>query len=482
MTCRDLFLTCLDSLAPDSLLSDSVLIDQAGQTLRLCRRGRQYSLRSGCHVVGFGKAVLGLAAALVTRLGKEKVRGGVLSVPVGTGLLSSSLPLLDTCRAAGLEVMEGAEHNLPDERSEEAARRLVETVSHLTEDDLVLVLISGGGSSLLSLPASGVTGQDKREVVRSLARAGADITEVNTIRKSLSAVKGGKLARTISPAKTVSLILSDVIGDPLEVIASGPTVLQAEAEPQQRLDILAKYGLTLSEELMAVISRGEVSGEPRNHIDVENVLIGSNKQPLAACQREAARSVERVVLVTRSLQGEARTVGQRYAQLVLTLCLGLEEPRDLSDLLSSLGAEEEQEKIITEYGQTLRTSGGSLLLLSGGETTVKVTGDGVGGRNQELVLSFALALASHQTLLRDGGYHVEMLSAGTDGIDGPSPAAGAVWTSEVNLRGNEAEARDSLERNDSHSYLSQIPGALLVTGHTGTNVADIVMCKIVRKK
>ena len=478
-TCRDLFLSCLSSLHPDSLLSHSVLVDRSRRTLQLTSSGREYSLSSGCHVVGFGKAVLGLASALVTRLGPENIRGGVLSIPSGTGQVPSFAAQMETCQAAGLAVYEGAEHNLPDRESEEAARRLVETVSGLKKEDLVLVLISGGGSSLLSVPAPGVSSQQKVEVVVSLARAGATITELNTVRKSLSAVKGGKLARIIAPAKTVSFILSDIIGDPLDFIASGPTVLQEEERPQERLDILAKYGVTLSQELINVIGRSkEITEDEESVPDVENVLIGSNAAPLAAGEREAARWVEVVVLMTRKLVGEARTVGRSFALLAVSLCLGRGE---VADILAWLGLEEEKVETITRSGETLRSGGGSLLLLAGGETTVRVSGSGVGGRNQEVVLSFALELAPHKAELVAAGYEVEMLSAGTDGIDGPSPAAGAVWSSGDSLQGGEKEARESLERNDSYNYLGQVEGALIVTGHTGTNVADILMCKIVKR-
>ena len=287
-------------------------------------------------------------------------------------------------------------------------------------------------------------------------------------------MKGGKLARLMSPARVLSLIVSDIVADPMDMIASGPTVI---TEPQENsrspLDILDLYNLTdkIPQHVRAVLAATPDQGcgaEP----DIVNILIGTNDIPLQHARRLTSAHCHSLLL-TRSLTGEAREVGRHFASLVKSICC--QDGQCLDESAKKLKLDQDVMNNINEKWQ----AGRPLVLLAGGETTVKVVGNGVGGRNQELVLSFAIEISPDQRRIRDWGYRVEFLSCGTDGIDGPTDSAGAVWSSDLSL--DRQLASRALEDNDSHRFWRQNhPGCLVVTGHTGTNVADIIICKIQR--
>ena len=484
---KDLFLECLESLKPEKLLDGHLRYHPRTQTLQVSHQGgdTSYSLANGFYVVGFGKAVLGLAACLLDMTQGAELRGGVLSLPHGTSDLALNTAWLQTCRGRGLRIFEGARDNLPDQDSEAAARAVVDTVTGLGAAEVVVALVSGGGSALLPLPAPGLALADKLGVVRLLGRAGADIVQLNTVRTQLSAVKGGKLARLAAPARTLGLIVSDIVGDPVQLIASGPTVPGCEGGEAGRAaawDIITRHGLgdQVADTVRRLLTRpGDTEAEAEEEeADVQNIMIGSNEAPLRHLLALASARGP-AALLTRRLTGEAREVGQLLASLVRCICLeagaGLQQRLHHPSLdpaaADQLGA---AVRAYTEQGP-----GATLVLLAGGETTVRVRGGGRGGRNQELVLSFAAAVAGDTAAeLRAAGHAAELLSCGTDGIDGPTPAAGAVWSSELGL--DSAAAAASLENNDSYTFWRQQAGCLVVTGHTGTNVADIVIC-VIRK-
>ena len=489
---KDLFLECLESLKPEKLLDGRLRYDPGTQTLQVSHQGgvTSYSLAKGFYVVGFGKAVLGLAACLLDMTQGAELRGGVLSLPHGTSDLALNTAWLQTCRGRGLTIFEGARDNLPDQDSEAAARAVVDTVTGLGAAEVVVALVSGGGSALLPLPAPGLALADKLGVVRLLGRAGADIAQLNTVRTQLSAVKGGKLARLAAPARTLGLIVSDIVGDPVQLIASGPTVPGGGGGGAGRAaawDIITRHGLgdQVADTVRRVLTQpGDTEQEEEvevkeKEVDVLNIMIGSNEAPLRHLLALASARGP-AVLLTRRLTGEAREVGQLLASLVRCICLeagaGLQQRLHHPSLdpaaADQLGA---AVRAYTEQGP-----GAALVLLAGGETTVRVRGGGRGGRNQELVLSFAAAVAGDTAAeLRAAGHGAELLSCGTDGIDGPTPAAGAVWSSELGL--DSAAAAASLETNDSYTFWLGAGGSrLVVTGHTGTNVADVVIC-VIRK-
>jgi glycerate 2-kinase len=339
-----------------------------------------------------------------------------------------------------------AGHPIPDVRGEAAGQEILQFVQEAGRDDLVLCLISGGGSALTPAPVPGVTLAEKQAVTRLLLECGATINELNAVRKHLSRMKGGQLARAAHPAPVVALLLSDVIGDPLDVIGSGPT----SPDPttfDDALAILDRFGLrarvpaSVRNHLEAG-GRGEVQDTPKpgdpTLAGVTNVVIGNNGLVVDAAVAEARRLGIAPCLLTRRLQGEAREVARVFAAL-------LDE---------------------TARGGLL--GGRPACLIAGGETTVTVRGPGTGGRCQE----FALALVPELATMRD----IVVLAAGTDGSDGPTTAAGALAdpTSLERARRGGLDARRALAENDSHTFFAALDD-LVVTGPTGSNLMDLYL-------
>ena len=487
---EQLFLSSLESLQPEKLLEKRLSVD--GSKLQLLAGGggdqepeKEFDIpEQGLYLVGFGKAVLGIAAHLVSLLDKRVLKG-VLSVPVGTRQTGPrEQHQLELCEGAGVRVMEGAAGNIPDENAEKAANEIAALVEEASEGDLVLVLISGGGSALLPLPRHPLTLPEKADVIRQLSRAGADIKELNTVRKALSRVKGGGLAGLAHPANVLTLVLSDVVGDPLDFIASGPTVPNKDP-PTAALQIVNHYGLesSLPASALALLKEEPASLSPEVFQRVTNTIIGSNRLVLDQLTEDARSEGLEAVVLTAELVGEARQVGSNMARLALML-VGIDKRKqEEEEVIASLGLN----GLMRENGLDLRWDGKGLAVLCGGETTVKVRGKGRGGRNQEMVLAFHLAMQGQQEVLRRKGVQVQFLSAGTDGLDGPTDAAGAVWSSTAPPADICIQAKQCLEENNrcqkfkdsmltvilpSYEFWRQV-GGLVMTGHTGTNVMDL---------
>lgn len=397
--------------------------------------GRTYGLDGFRRVlvVGAGKATAPMARALEDILG-DRLTAGWISVKYGHGL-----PLRK------IHVME-AGHPLPDAAGVDAAGKILECLEACSADDLVVCAFSGGGSALLPAPRTPIGLGDKQETTRLLLECGANIQEINTIRKHLSLAKGGMLARCAYPATVVSLLLSDVVGDPLDVIASGPTAPD-DSSFRDCLDILGFYGLTsrVSRAALKLLEDGVQGVEPETPKTgdsafqrVQNVIVASNRAALLAACDEAASLGYAPVLLSSSIQGEAREVAQVFA---------------------AIGKE------ITQSGHP---SPPPACVLAGGETTVTLKGEGKGGRNQELALSAAIALEDCEG--------ITLLSAGTDGSDGPTDAAGAVVDGSTCRKGRKAgmEPHDFLARNDAYPFLDSL-GLLLKSGPTRTNVMDMIL-------
>jgi len=363
-------------------------------------------------VVGAGKAAATMARAAETFLG-DRVLGGCATTKDG-----HALPL------ARIEWRE-AGHPLPDERGVAGAKRIAEIAAQAREGETLLCLISGGASALMPLPAPGITLADKQETTALMLACGANIHELNCVRKHLSAIKGGHLARIAAPARVVSLILSDVIGDNLDVIGSGPTVSDSSTAAEARA-ILERYSLW--DRVPAAVRERIASGAetPKSLDRVENLVVGSNRLAAEAAVAKARELGYETRLLSTTLDGEAREVGARIAR---------------------------------ERG----------CLVAGGETTVTLRGKGKGGRNQELALAAAIELAGIEE-------PAVVLSAGTDGTDGPTDAAGAIAANDTVARAKKmglvAEAH--LEENNSYPFFAAL-GDLVVTGPTGTNVMDLIV-------
>ena len=322
-----------------------------------------------------------------------------------------------------------AGHPLPDARSLAAGQRVLELLSRLTPNDLLICLISGGASALMTAPVDGISLDELRGLTSLLLANGASIDELNAVRKRLDQLKGGGLAQRTS-AKIVSLILSDVVGDRLDLIASGPTVPDStSAETIEQIISQYKLASRLRPQMLTALTHKREVG---NFSHVQNVIVGSNRLAVRAALAAARRAGFQARILTATMQGEARVQG---AQLAKTLRRARTRP---------------------------------LCLIAGGETTVTVMGEGVGGCNQELALASAIEL--------DGLHDVMLLSFATDGDDGPTGAAGAIVNGETleRSRALDLDAWDFLLRNDSHTFFKALDD-LLIPGPTGTNVNDLVL-------
>lgn len=473
--CKAAFSAAVQAVHPAQLVKNAVYIQ--GNVLTV--KGQEFCLKKPCYVVGFGKAVLEMALTIEKVLG-EHIQLGIVSVPEGT-LLKYPVPF-----DSRIEVLEGAANNLPDKKAEQSAARILKIVEDLKEDDTLLVLISGGGSALLPLPLRPLNLDEKLKVVKQLANAGADILQLNCVRKRLSSVKGGGLAAAAQPATVVSLILSDVIGDPVDFIASGPTATNCDA-PSAAWDIICKFSLQNSIPNSAYQCLTSASGRSvsQGQSKVHNILIGNNEVAInAALELMSSLNYSGCVLSPR-IEGNVAEVALFYAQLARTLIEMMVTSNTSS--FQKFGADNLSQfpGAADKIMKALQNSSGKkgLCLIAGGETTVKVTGRGLGGRNQELALRFAeeAKKLSHKFEFMNQ-FVISLLSAGTDGIDGPTNAAGAFgYAGQLDEKTNHVKY---LQDNDSHSFYLKLQGGknLIVTGHTGTNVMDIHILCVERKE
>jgi hydroxypyruvate reductase len=398
---------------------------------------RAYFLRdfAGVHVVGAGKAAAPMAEA-VSEVLRDDLTDGLIITKYGH--LDRTLPDRIQVREAG--------HPVPDESSAASTARLAALLQSTGARDLVIVVLSGGGSALMTRPAAGLSLADLQATTQVLLRAGATIHQINAVRKHLDEIKGGGLARLANGATIVTLILSDVIGDDLSVIASGPTV----PDPSTFEDawrVVEQFNLidhipTAVRDHLQRGRRGEIADTPKPgdpmFARVQTVIIGSNAQAAQAAEAEAQRLGFNTLLLSARVQGEAREVARVAAAIAQEI----------------------------QYADRPVRKPGCVIM--GGETTVTVTGRGRGGRNQELALAAAGAI--------DGLPHTLIASFGTDGTDGPTDAAGAMATGETVGRGRAIglEAAAYLANNDSYTYFKAL-GDLIVTGPTGTNVNDVMV-------
>jgi len=395
--------------------------------------GKTYSLQDYGHiyVVGAGKAGASMALAVEAILG-DRITKGVINVKYGY--------LSELKRVKLNEVG----HPIPDEKGVSGSQEIAGLLERLGENDLVICLISGGGSALLPSPAEGITLEDKQKITNLLLECGANINEINAIRKHISELKGGGLARLTYPSTLITLILSDVVGDPLDVIASGPTVPD-KSTFGDCMAILKKYNLLekVPQSIKGRIQRGvngEIEETPKTGSPIfektQNVIIGSNIIAVKSAEQRARELGYNPLILSTSIEGETREVAKVHAA------------------------------IAKEIVKTNHPIGPPACVISGGETTVTIRGKGLGGRNQEFVLASALDIQG----LKD----VVVLSGGTDGTDGPTDAAGAIADVDTVRRARELglDANVYLEDNDSYHFFEKLED-LLITGPTNTNVMDL---------
>lgn len=408
--------------------------------------GRSYDLAcvERIWVVGGGKAATAMAAALQDLLG-DRLTGGLIVTKYG-----HADPQQDTGPIVAVE----AGHPIPDEAGVNGAGRMRSLLRQATQKDLVFAVLSGGGSALLTLPAPGLTLANLQSTTDLLLRSGATIVELNAVRKHLSQIKGGGLARMAAPAPVISLILSDVVGDPLDVIASGPTApdpttLADAWAVLERYDLARRVPQAVRERLLPALGETGLpegaAGEPAEtpkpgdslFRQVQNLIIGSNRLAAEAAVAAARAGGLNALLLSTFVEGEARQVARVAAALA-------------------------KEMVACD-----RPVPRPACVVWGGETTVTVRGSGKGGRNQELALAAALAM--------EGLPHVLLVALGTDGTDGPTDAAGAVATGETIARARALglDAEGCLENNDAYPFFAALDD-LIRTGPTGTNVNDLL--------
>ncbi|MEH6402636.1 MAG: glycerate kinase [Sneathiella sp.] len=408
---NELFGVAVEAVSADRCLASYLPSPPKGKTL----------------VIGAGKAAASMAKAV-----EENWHGplsGLVITRYGHGLALDDIELVE------------AGHPVPDEAGAAAADDIISRLAGLSEDDLVLCLISGGGSSLLAKPASGISLNDKKQINKALLRSGATISEMNTVRKKLSAVKGGRLAIAAYPAKVVTLLISDVPGDDPSVIASGPTIADHSTLDDAR-KILAKYTISLPAAVDHLFQNGDTDTPDPEHPVFKNSVIDIIAKPQDALQAAANFAREQGIepmILGDSIEGEAKDVALVHAGIARQVLL---------------------------HNEPIKAP---CVILSGGETTVTVSNDlknpGRGGRNAEFLLAFAKAM--------EGEPRVHAFAADTDGIDGTEDNAGALCgpTTLKRARAQSLDPSDYLQRHDAYSFFDAL-GDLVKTGPTRTNVND----------
>lgn len=400
---------------------------------------RKYNLSGikNIFVTGAGKATAPMAAAIEDILG-ENITRGIINVKYGHTANLNRIRLIE------------AGHPVPDKNGMQGADEILDLAEGAKKDDLVICLISGGGSALLVLPAEGITLKDKQDTIKILLSCGATIHEINTIRKHISKIKGGRLARAASPATMVSLILSDVVGDDLDVIASGPSVPDPSTF-EECLEIFKKYKLTknIPKTVVSHIRKGASDKVPetpkggdRAFKNTYNLIVAGNMEAINAARVEAEKTGYNMLVLSSMIEGETRDVAKVHTAIA---------------------------REILKTGNPLPPPA---CILSGGETTVSITGSGLGGRNQEFVLAASIDIAERKNIV--------VLSGGTDGGDGPTDAAGAIADTNTFKRAESMGLNplNFLLNNDSYHFFKQLDD-LLITGPTNTNVMDLRIILVV---
>ncbi len=394
--------------------------------------GKEYPAGGRLLVIGAGKASAKMAQVVEAILG-DAISGGLVVTKYGHGLPCERIEIVE------------AGHPIPDGSGVRAAERTRELLTGLTPEDIVVCLISGGGSALWPAPADGITLDEKQEVTSLLLRAGATIRELNAVRKHLSAIKGGHLARWAAPARVISLIMSDVIGDPLDFIGSGPTAPDTTSF-SDAYAIVQKYGIDVPEGVMTRLqngARGQLPETPKPgdpvFKNVENLIIANNRLVIEAAREKAVELGFNTMILGTEVEGEAKDIARFFAAIT---------------------------REIARTGNPVKPPA---CVLAAGETTVTVRGRGLGGRNQEMALAWAIAMASPHV-----GSPCCFASIATDGTDGPTSAAGGLVDPFTCSRAVEMGLMPLkyLRSNDSSNFLRST-GDLIVTGPTQTNLMDL---------
>jgi len=425
----------LQAVEPGSAIKRSC--KRKGDNLFIGNRKYNLSGIKNIFITGAGKATAPMAAAIEDILG-ENITRGIINVKYG-----------HTANLNYIRIIESG-HPIPDKNGMQGAGEILNLAEGAKKDDLVLCLISGGGSALLVLPAEGITLKDKQDTIKILLSCSATIHEINTIRKHISKIKGGRLAKAAYPANMISLILSDVVGDDLDVIASGPSVPDPSTF-EECMEIFKKYKITknISKAVVSHIRKGASGKVPetpkegdRIFKNTYNLIIAGNMEAINAAGQKSKKMGYKTLVLSSMIEGETRDVAKVHTAIA---------------------------KEILKTGNPIPPPA---CILSGGETTVNITGSGLGGRNQEFVLAGAIDIAERKNIV--------ILSGGTDGGDGPTDAAGAIADTNTFNRAESMGLNPLhfLLNNDSYHFFKQLHD-LLITGPTNTNVMDLRIILVV---
>jgi hydroxypyruvate reductase len=431
---KSIFLRALSAVDPSQILRNGIRIEEGRLWIRMEGNPEKvFDLNAfeKIFLVGTGKASNSMALAI------EEIFGDRISKGVITAKYGHLLPLKRT------EIIE-AGHPIPDQKGYEGAKKIQRLLKESGQKDLVIFLLSGGGSALLPFPVDGIKLKEKQEVTQLLLDCGADIKEINTVRKHISRMKGGWLARWAYPSAVIGFILSDVVGDPLDVIGSGPTVpdpstFEEATEILKKYDLLKKISPSIQEHLkLGKEGKTEETPKPGDAAfeKVYNMIIGSNIIALRAAEKEATSFGFNTLILSSSIVGETREAARFHTAIA--------------------------KEVISSGNPVPKPA----CILSGGETTVTIRGNGLGGRNQEFALAGAIEISAMEKVV--------LLSGGTDGTDGPTDATGAVADHTTVLRAESMglDPKVHLENNDAYPFFKKM-GDLLITGPTHTNVMDV---------
>ena len=431
---KTIFAKAVSAVDPSKRLGEMIRIDKECLSIKKedhSEKTFDLSAFKRIFLIGTGKASASMAQAIENIFG-ERITKGLITTKYG-----HTLPLKKT------EMIE-AGHPVPDQNGIKGSKKIQALLRESGPNDLVIFILSGGGSALLPLPAQGITLEEKQEVTQLILDCGADIHEINTIRKHISQIKGGLLAQWVSPSTMIGFILSDVVGDQLDVIGSGPTVPDSSTF-KEAWSILEKYDLTkeiassIKNHLLSGIE-GKIGETPKREDGVfekvYNFLIGSNILALRAAEKEASSLGFNTLILSSSIVGETKEAARFHAAIA--------------------------KEVISSGNPVPRPS----CIISGGETTVTLKGHGLGGRNQEFALAGAIEI--------NGLEKVVLLSGGTDGTDGPTDASGAIadHTTIQRAKSLGLDSKKYLENNDAYPFFKKL-GDLLFTGPTHTNVMDV---------
>lgn len=422
----------LEAADPEKVFPERLRLE--GEKLYIM--GREHRLAGRVYIIGIGKASGKMMNAIERILGDRIYRGAII-VPKGYRVER---------KLNKIEILEG-EHPIPGKATQRSSERIMEIIEEIGEGDTAVILISGGASALFEIPAEDLGIEDIAEITQELLRSGATIEEINTVRKHLSRTKGGRLGKTLKRRKAhvITLIMSDVVGDPIDIIASGPTAPDPTTYCQAKEILRRRIGRKTSEKIERVIEkgcRGELEETPKpGDLELEgisNIVIISNTDSLREMRRESKARKYNTIILSNTIEGEAREAGKILASIA---------------------------KAMLRIGEPTKPPA---VILAAGETTVRVKGKGVGGRNQELALSAGIKLKNEREAI--------VASIGSDGIDGNSIAAGGIGDHTLQ---SEADALgidliEYLENNDSYTALSRLKRTI-VTGYTGINIGDLIL-------